>query len=242
MNLTKLIFGVAIAGAITCGLATSALSQSFSGYPLVKLSISGTLYFTTNSSNIQSVPLKKYSYTTQTLIDLLNASSTATNKMQTVAGTNQIPKGSYFIWDPDSDNLYLTNQNGFFFPLQGSGYQFGYLTVDENNLIGTVKYSSTWVLDGKETDKTGIFFYFGDGEYQDSDNEIELYGIATLTWTYGNVSAGSQKASLSVSMSGNGNNDCYIDDFDAIPASFSASGSGTTASMPTDFQPFFYVY
>jgi hypothetical protein len=242
MNLTKMISSVAIAGAITCGLATSALSQSFSGYPLVKLSISGTLYFTTNSSNIQSVPLKKYSYTTQTLIDLLNASSTATNKMQTVAGTNQIPKGSYFIWDPDSDNLYLTNQNGFFFPLQGSGYQFGYLTVDENNLIGTVKYSSTWVLDGKETDKTGIFFYFGDGEYQDSDNEIELYGIATLTWTYGNVSAGSQKASLSVSMSGNGNNDCYIDDFDAIPASFSASGSGTTASMPTDFQPFFYVY
>lgn len=237
-----MISSVAIAGAITCGLATSALSQSFSGYPLVKLSISGTLYFTTNSSNIQSVPLKKYSYTTQTLIDLLNASSTATNKMQTVAGTNQIPKGSYFIWDPDSDNLYLTNQNGFFFPLQGSGYQFGYLTVDENNLIGTVKYSSTWVLDGKETDKTGIFFYFGDGEYQDSDNEIELYGIATLTWTYGNVSAGSQKASLSVSMSGNGNNDCYIDDFDAIPASFSASGSGTTASMPTDFQPFFYVY
>jgi hypothetical protein len=242
MNLTKMISSVAIAGAIICGLATSALSQSFSGYPLVKLSISGTLYFTTNSSNIQSVPLKKYSYTTQTLIDLLNASSTATNKMQTVAGTNQIPKGSYFIWDPDSDNLYLTNQNGFFFPLQGSGYQFGYLTVDENNLIGTVKYSSTWVLDGKETDKTGIFFYFGDGEYQDSDNEIELYGIATLTWTYGNVSAGSQKASLSVSMSGNGNNDCYIDDFDAIPASFSASGSGTTASMPTDFQPFFYVY
>jgi hypothetical protein len=242
MNLTKMISSVAIAGAITCGLATSALSQSFSGYPLVKLSISGTLYFTTNLSNIQSVPLKKYSYTTQTLIDLLNASSTATNKMQTVAGTNQIPKGSYFIWDPDSDNLYLTNQNGFFFPLQGSGYQFGYLTVDENNLIGTVKYSSTWVLDGKETDKTGIFFYFGDGEYQDSDNEIELYGIATLTWTYGNVSAGSQKASLSVSMSGNGNNDCYIDDFDAIPASFSASGSGTTASMPTDFQPFFYVY
>ena len=97
----------------------------------------------------------------------MNASPTASNQIQTVTGTNQIPKGSYFIWDPGNVyGLYLTNNNGFFFPLEGPGYEFAYLEVANQNLIGTVKYASTWVLNGTESDKTGIAFYFGDGPYE----------------------------------------------------------------------------
>ena len=264
MNPIKIIFSVAISAAIALGAITSAKAasfsgypspiplpylippppaSSFSGYPLVKLNISGSLIYTTNSSGAQKVPLKTLSYTTQTLINLLNASPTASNQIQTVTGTNQIPKGSYFIWDPGSVfGLYLTNNNGFFFPLEGSDYEFGYLQVGNQNLIGTVKYASTWALNGTETDKTGIIFYFGDGPYQNSDNEIQLFGVANLKWTYGLPSGGNQKASVSVTMTGNGNNNCFVNDFDAIPASFSASGSGSIASMPTGYQPFFFEY
>jgi hypothetical protein len=263
MNPTKMIFSVTISGAIALGAMTSAKASfsgqplvklpmtvpylitpsSFSGYPLVKLNISGSLIYTTNLAATQKVPLKTLSYTTQTLINLLNASPTASNQIQTVTGTNQIPKGSYFIWDPGNVyGLYLTNNNGFFFPLEGSGYDFGYLEVANQNLIGTVKYASTWALNGTETDSTGIIFYFGDGPYENSDNKIELYGVAALNWTYGIPSGGNQKASVSVTMTGNGNNDCFVNDFAAIPASFSASGSGSIASMPTDYQPFFFKY
>ncbi len=162
MNPTKMIFSVALAGAVVfCAITSAKAASFFGGYPLVKLSISGSLTYTTNSAATQKVPLKTLSYTTQTLINLLNASPTASNQIQTVTGTNQIPKGSYFIWDPGNVyGLYLTNNNGFFFPLEGPGYEFAYLEVANQNLIGTVKYASTWALNGTESDKTGIVFLF----------------------------------------------------------------------------------
>jgi len=244
MNLTKLITSAAIAGAIIFGKA-AATPPTFSGYPLVKLSISGTYYYTTNSSNIQNVPLAKFSYNTQTLIDLLNASPNATNMLQTVAGTNQIPKGSYFLWDVDEEELYLTNKNGFFFPLLSKSYNFGYLSINEMNLIGTVSYSSKVALQGSETDKTGIEFYFDDGgDGGPAKNHMDLFGVATLNWTYGAPTGNNQKASLSVTMSGNGNGTAldYLGNNNAIPTAFSASGSGSITNLPTADQPFFTVF
>src|SRR5450432_1227371 len=120
MNLTKLISSVAIAGAIIFGRTAAPAAEIFSGYPLVKLSISGTFYLTANSTNTQNVPLKKMTYNTQTLINLLNASPSATNMLQTVTGKSQIPPGSYFLWDLSEEELYVTNKNGFFFPLFNS--------------------------------------------------------------------------------------------------------------------------
>jgi hypothetical protein len=248
MNLNKLITSAAIAGAIIFGSAAATPAQTFSGYPLVKLSISGTYYYNTNSSNIQNVPLKKFTYNSQTLFDLLNASPNATNLMQLVANTNQIPKGSYFLWDIAEEGLYITNKNGFFFPLLGTNYgfhDFGYLAINETNLIGTVKYSSKVPLEGSETDKTGIEFYFNDGgDGGPGKNQMDLFGVATLNWTYGKPAGNSQKASLSVTMSGNGNGTGldYIGNNNAIPTAFSASGSGSITNLPTDFQPFFTVF
>ncbi len=113
MNPTKIIFSVAISGAIAFGAITPTKAASFSGYPspvplpyltppppvspfsgypLVKLNISGSLIYTTNSSGAQKVPLKTLSYTTQTLINLLNASPTASNQIQTVTGQTRFPK------------------------------------------------------------------------------------------------------------------------------------------------------
>jgi hypothetical protein len=249
MNLTKLITSVAIAGAIIFGSAAATQAYTFSGYPLVKLSISGTYYYNTNSSNIQNVPLVKFTYNTQTLIDLLNASPEATNLLQTVAGTNQIPKSSYFLWDVAEEGLYITNKNGFFFPLLNTNaagfYNFGYLAINETNLIGTVKYSSKVPLEGSETDKTGMEFYFNDGgDGGPGRNNMDVFGVATLTWSYGKPSGTNQQASLSVKMSGNGNGTDvdYLGNNNAIPQTFSASGSGSTTNMPTDFQPFFTVF
>jgi hypothetical protein len=249
MNLNKLITSAAIAGAIIFGRATTTQAQTFSGYPLVKLSISGTYYYNTNSSNVQNVPLKKFTYNTQTLIDLLNASPNATNMMQSVANTNQIPKGSYFLWDVSEEELYITNKNKFFFPLFSSsplpGYDFAHLVIAQDNLIGTVKYSSKVPLEGSETDKTGIEFYFNDGgDGGPGKNQMDLFGVATLNWTYGKPAGNSQKASLSVTMSGNGNGTGldYIGNNNAIPTAFSASGSGSITNLPTDFQPFFTVF
>ena len=78
MKLTQLVAAVALAAAFGLATARSMPIQLFSGYPLVKLNISGTFYYTTNSSNTQKVPLKKVSYNSQTLINLLNASPAAT--------------------------------------------------------------------------------------------------------------------------------------------------------------------
>ena len=247
MNLTKLISSAAIAGAIIFGRTASAPAQTFSGYPLVQLGISGIFYYSTNSSRIQKAPLNKITYNTQTLINLLNASPSATNMLQTVTGKSQIPPSSYFLWDVSEEELYITNKNGFFFPLFNSSpfYDFAHLAIVQDNLIGTIKYSSAGALDGSETDKTGIEFYFNDGGTNGaSKNQIDLFGVATMKWTYGKPTGNNQKASLSVKMSGNGNgNDVdYLNNFNAIPTVFSASGSGSIASMPTDFQPFFTVY
>ncbi len=238
MKPNKLLFGVALAGALAFG--ATAFAKTSPKYPLVTISLSGTVHYSPNYDDelSQEVPLKTVSYNTKTLIAMLNASSYATNKIHGVTGTNQIPTGSYFLWAPYEEELFLTNKNGFFFPLEGSGYDMGYLEVDEDHLIGT--YSLNSVLAGTETDKTGIYFYFYDGAYY--ENEIETSGTATLNWTYGAASGGAQKATVSVAMSANSDEESYIYDYDAVSASFSASGSGSLTNESTNSVPFFYKY
>lgn len=218
------------------GTALPAVAQS---YPSVPLAISGTLYYTTNNNTLaQGSPIIKVSYNNQTLINLLNASSAATNSLKTVTGKSQIPSGSSILWNPYDESLTITNSNGFSFPLYGSHYDYGYLEVDEYDLIGSYSLNAKTAA-GTETDRTGIYFYFYDGS--EAYNEIEIYGTATLTWTYGAAKGGSQKATLSVSMTGCGNDDCYIDDYTAIPSAFSATGSGS-GTEKTNNVPFYYTY
>jgi hypothetical protein len=227
---------VAFAVTMAFGTANPAAAQS---YPSVPLAISGTLYYTTNNGTLaQGSPMIKVSYNNQTLINLLNASSAATNSIKTVTGKSQIPSGSSIFWNPYEESLTITNSNGFSFPLDGSHYDYGYLEVDEEDLIGTYSLN-TKTSAGTETDRTGIYFYFYDGS--ESYNEIEIYGTATLTWTYGAAKGGSQKATLSVTMTGCGNDDCYIDDYTAIPSAFSATGRGS-GTAKTNNVPFYYTY
>jgi hypothetical protein len=236
MNPKRPLLCAASAAIMAFGTALPAVAQS---YPSVPLAISGTLYYTTNNNTLaQGSPIIKVSYNNQTLINLLNASSAATNSLKTVTGKSQIPSGSSILWNPYDESLTITNSNGFSFPLYGSHYDYGYLEVDEYDLIGSYSLNAKTAA-GTETDRTGIYFYFYDGS--EAYNEIEIYGTATLTWTYGAAKGGSQKATLSVSMTGCGNDDCYIDDYTAIPSAFSATGSGS-GTEKTNNVPFYYTY
>jgi hypothetical protein len=233
MKLTQIMLCVAAA----FGVATTSLAAS--SFPSAPLAISGTLYYSSNNGDLKmGDPIKKVSFSSQSLINLLNASSSATNTMLKVTGKTKIPPGSYFLWNPDEESLTITNKNGFSFPLDGAGYDYGYLDIDYEQLIGSYTLNAK-TMAGSEKDMTGIYFYFYDGSA--AYNEIELYGTATLTWTYGPARNGSQKAIFSVTMTGCGNDDCYVDDFDAIPQTFSASGSGA-AVEPTNNVPFYYEW
>jgi hypothetical protein len=244
MKLKQMMVRAAFAAVMTLGAATTHAMPA--AYPTIPLSISGTLKYTANDSLSMNVPIKTLTYNTQTLINLLNASSDATNVLRIVTGKTKIPAGSYFLWNPDYEELTITNTNGFSFPMYGSYtnggttfyYDYGYLDIDDEGLIGTYDLAAK-TLAGTEKDMTGIYFYFYDGGM--NYNEIEIYGKATLTWTYGAAKGGYQKATLSVTMSANGNDDCYVDDFEAIPGSFSASGSGSS-TVSTGMVPFYWEW
>ncbi len=123
----------------------------------MKVNLSGTVSYSPNYGNQSlEVPLKTASYNNKTLISLLNASAYASNIIFSVTSSNQIPAGSSFLFDPDAGTLALTNNSGFYFPLTGPGYSFGFLEIDESQLIGTYSLSAT--LAGSETDKTGFYF------------------------------------------------------------------------------------
>lgn len=243
MNLKTAVLSASVAGAMVFGATKSALAQS--PYPLVKLSISGTVSYSPNYQNGLSleVPLKTASYNNDTLVSLLNASPSAANDIHTYTGTNQIPKSSYFLWDPSSDGLYITNKNGFFFPLNPNdgthNWDYGYLEINSSQLIGT--YTVKTNLSGTETDRTGIYFYFDDGA--NYSTQIELYGTGTLNWTLGTATGNTQKATLSVSISGiSDGGSSVLSDFEGVTASFSASGSGTLTNLDVSTVPIFYNY
>jgi hypothetical protein len=246
MKLKKLIPLAVVAAGMAFGAASA--SAQASPYPLVPLSISGTLYYSTNNGEpVMKAPLIKSSFNNATLIKLLNASPYATNILHIMTGSNQIPAKSSILWDPYEGNLIITNKDGYSFTLYGYyvlagdtntyNYDLGYLVPDDEQLIGTYSLSAK-TSSGTETDKTGMAFYFSDNN-DANYNSMSIYGMATMDWTYGAAKAGYQKATLSVTMSGNGEDYCYVDDNDAIPSSFSATGTGSL-SEATDWVPFYY--
>ncbi len=243
MKLKQMMLCTAFVVAMAFGAATA--SWGTPPYPSVKLAISGTLYYTTNNGTNMSVPIKEVSYTGQSLINLLNASSDATYTILHVTGKSRIPSGSHFLWNPCDGSLIITNGNGFAFPLEGSfvvlnstnDYTYGFLDVNSNQFVGTYKLN-TKTSAGTETDRTGVYFYFYDGTSH-TNNEMEIYGTAVLRWIYGTAKNGSQKATLSATISGCGNMDCYVNGYDAVPKLFSITGHGS-GSEATNAVPFYY--
>src|SRR5208282_4726570 len=185
-------------------------------------------------------PFQKYSFNSQKLIDLFDASPTfqkaLTNQFNSVA-SNAVPAGSYFVWDIWNEELIITNKNGFSFNLDSnkSGDDFGYLYIYDDYLLGTFTRNDK-TGSGNEQDLTGIYLYL----YDYNGNEIEGYGAATLNWSYAAMSVGSQKTTVSVSMSLN-NYYAELKGNQAAPV-FKASGSGT-ATDPIVQNPFYlWIY
>ena len=237
MNLKTLIFSAAVAAAMALGMTKAAAEQLL--YPVVTLSPSGTINYSTNSGKGSlSGPIKTVSYNTKTLITMLNASANASNEVFIVTGKSQIPAGSVFLFDLSNGTLALTNKNGFYFPLQGPGYDFGSLIISQYELIGT--YSLKPTLAGSESDVTSFYFEFSDGA--DSETAFKLYGAANLGWTYGAASGGTQKSTVKVTLNGISDAGSSVKEYNAVTGKFSAKGSGTQANAPTNAVPFFYVY
>jgi hypothetical protein len=245
MKITKILLSAAVAGAMAFAASKASAVTVF---PLVKLNISGTVTYTTtntyvsttnSSGNIKGVTYKTVGFNNDELIKLLNASPTfaaaLTNQFHSVT-SNSVPKGSYIVWNFDTDGLIITNKNGFSFTLDSnlSGDDFGYCELDYDYQIGTFTKNGTTSA-GSEKDYTGIYFYF----YDYNGNEIEVYGAGTLNWTYGAMTAGVQKTTVSASLGGPG----YYSEvnFNTAVATVHASGSGT-ASDPIAQNPFVIWY
>ena len=241
MILTKLA-PIAVVAAVA--LAYSAKAQV--SFPLVKMTISGTVSYnaaspTTNKTTIKS-GLTNVSITTKSLINLLNASPTVTNTLLDVTGTNQIPAGSYFLFDLYNSNLIITNKNGFNFSLYGTdpvttNYVYGYLNVggsDYGNIIGSYSQNDTTGA-GSESDLAGIEFYFDDS----NGNSLDDFGNGSLKWSFGKVSTNDvQKTTLSVAFPAPDGFSDMVNYKTAIAQNVKCSGKGTD-NVPFGIFPFY---
>jgi hypothetical protein len=239
MKLTKFAF-IAVVAAVA--LAYNAKAQV--SFPLVNLTISGTVSYNAASpvdnGTTTKLALTKVSVTTKWLINLLNASPTVTSTLMDVTGTNQIPAGSYFVYDLNTNNVFddpnfgevmsliVTNKNGFSFTLVGydsvatTNYDYGFLNIDQVNLIGSYSQNDS-TRAGSESDLTGIEFYFSDG----NGNQLDDFGNGSLTWSFGKVSGGVQKTTLSVNFTApNGFSDT-VNNNAAIAQNVKCSGKAT---------------
>jgi hypothetical protein len=253
MKLTKL---APIAMVAAVALAYNAKAQV--SFPLVNLTISGTVSYNAaspadNGKTTKSA-LTKVSITTKSLIGLLNASPTVTSTLMDVTGTNQIPAGSYFVYDLNTNNvsydpdpyigeyvaaLIVTNKNGFSFTLVGydsvaaTNYDYGFLDIYEQNLIGSYSQNDSTGA-GSESDLTGIEFYFNDS----NGNQLHDFGNGSLTWSFGKVSGGVQKTTLSINFPApNGCND-IVNYNAAIAQNVKCSGKAT-GNVASGIFPFF---
>jgi hypothetical protein len=250
MKPTKILFCAAMAGVIV--LAASKASAVAASFPLVKLGISGTFIYSPQDTNTsewvtndtgtvtKGVPIKKVSFNTQKLIDLLNASPefkrALTNEFSSVS-SNQVPAGSYFAWDFWNEELIITNKNGFSFNLDNNVVDddFGYLDFWDDYLFGNFTRNDTTGA-GTESDLTGIYLYF----YDYNGNEIETYGSAKLNWSYGALSGGLQKTTLKASIKGSAASYGEVNFSYYAAPTFSASGSGTGSDPGFQFP--FYIW
>jgi hypothetical protein len=248
MKLTKLA-SIAMVAAVALAYNAKAIEVLF---PPVKLTVSGTVSYNAaspadNGKTTKSA-LTKVSITTKSLISLLTNSPTVISTLMDVTGTNQIPAGSYFVYDLNTNNvlydpnfgtpgeegeevmaLIVTNKNGFSFTLAGydsvaaANYDYGFLNIDQVNLIGSYSQNDTTGA-GSESDLTGIEFYFNDG----NGNQLDDYGNGVMTWSFGKVSTNSvQKTTLSVNFPApNGCND-IVNYNAAIAQNVKCSGKAT---------------
>jgi hypothetical protein len=215
--------------AATMAFATcTALADDLPSAPSPVINISGAIAYqapyTNSGSGILKATVKTLSFNNKSLIALLNASPSVTNNLLAVTTTyNQIPTGSWFIWDMSSGGLIITNKNGFSFPLTDSSPSYNYCTLGlgVGGLIGANSINSK-TFAGSEQDQTGIIFNFND----DNGNEIECYGSGSLNWTYGTGSSSGQKASVSLNLKGSGLI-AQVNGNEGIVKELNISGSGS---------------
>ena len=229
MKLTKL---ASIAVVVAVALAYNAKGQV--SFPLVNLTISGTVSYNASSPADNGK-------TTKSLISLLTNSPTVTSTLMDVTGTNQIPAGSYFVYDLNTNNIFddpnfgevmaliVTNKNGFSFTLVGydtiaaTNYDYGFLNIDQVNLIGSYSQNDSTGA-GSESDLTSIEFYFNDG----NGNQLDDFGNGSLTWSFGTVSTNSvQKTTLSVNFPAPNGYDDVVNYNAAIAQNVKCSGKAT---------------
>jgi hypothetical protein len=255
MKLTKLA-SIAMVAAVALAYNAKAIEVLF---PPVKLTVSGTVSYNAASpvDNLKTTKsaLTKVSITTKSLITLLNQSTTVTNTMLDLGLTNQIPAGSYFLFDLNNsfydpvielsvNPLIVTNINGFSFTLAGydsvtsTNYDYGYLNIDEQNIIGSYSQNDTTGA-GSESDLTGIEFSFNDG----NGNQLDDFGNGVITWSFGKVSTNNvQKTTLSINFPApNGFSDT-VNGNSAIAQNVKCSGKGT-GNVESDIGIFpFYLW
>jgi hypothetical protein len=237
MKLIKIHLCAAVLGAVALLSANSAAGVPVAYFPRPTLNLSGTVMVPGPAFGFGS--LQKLSFNNKTLIRLLNASPSVqryiTNNVTHSTVSNTIPAGSYFVWDMDQEEVWVTNKNGFSFDVDDP-VDF-YIDYDEDVLIGSFSLNkSTWA--GTEKDVTGVELYFYDGNY----NELEgYYGLGTFNWKYGAIASGTQTnqtKSVSVSMSP-GSYYAEVSDVSGITTAFTVSGSGSAAGLTPFYEPFY---
>lgn len=242
---------VAVVAAVALAYSAKA---SVGTFPLVNLAISGTVSYNAaspadNGTTTKSA-LTKVSFTIKSLIGLLNASPAVTNTLFDVTGTNQIPAGSYFLFDLNSFSynsdigenliaLIVTNKNGFSFTLDGydsvaaANYYYGDLDIDDvnnfyagsttyANIIGSYSQNDTTGA-GSESDLASIEFYFNDN----NGNSFDDFGNGSLKWSFGKVSGGVQKTTLSINFPASDGFGDTVNYNSAIAQNVKASGKAT---------------
>jgi hypothetical protein len=237
-SLMRIMFLPAVAAALSFG--ANATFADGSG-AMVPFTLSGTLCYTTNNGARMNVPIKTTAFNAQSLIKLLNASTNATNTLQAITGTNHIPAGSSFLWSfygDEAASLFITNKNGFFFPLSGASYNYGSLELYGQS-VGTYNLIPK-TSGGTEKDVFSFTFFFYDGNGPQNENQIQLDGTANFSWYYIASETNVQTTIFGFSMSGvgPGANGSYVDGYIAVPKTFYASG-GASWSIYTNYVPFY---
>src|SRR5208337_3362960 len=170
MKMTKILLCAAAAGAMAFAASKASAAPAYV-LPLVKLNLSGVITGSAGTTNdngtvTKGSPFQKYSFNTQKLIDLLNASPTfmaaLTNQFGSTS-SNQVPAGSYIVRNIYTDDLTITNKNGFSFTLDNnsSDDDFGYIEIYYDYLIGTYTRNDK-TGSGNEQDLTGVYIYIYD--------------------------------------------------------------------------------
>ena len=241
MKLIRILLCGAVVGTVALFTANSAVGAPTAYYPRPTLNLSGTVAVPGPALGSYG-SVQKFSFNNKTLIALLNASSSVqryiTNNVTHSVTNMSIPAGSYFVWDMNSEDVWVTNKNGFSFNVDDP-VDF-YIDYDEDVLTGSFSLNNSTGA-GTEKDVTGVELYFDDY----NNNELDpYYGSGTFNWTYGAVSGGVQTKTISVNLSP-GSYYAEVSDVSGITTSFTVSGSGSATGL-TPFgslgEPFYMWY